>query len=382
MDVDQEKLESIVAPLRNETRYNARTFGFKDFPSKTITITSACGKNNPYYEKFLDTVKLMGNGDTEVFACSLNYETAAADGITDMDYFMREKERQPDMIFQMEYGCKFLGSENNSAFPFELTQSCRTLNRVELEQPKNSKSRYVIALDIATSEAKDADNSVITVLKFNERNDGSMARKIVLIRSFKGEKLDRLVEELRVLFHLKFPNTERIVYDARGLGDSLDRFFDREWVDLTGKEYPPLVFDDNTNPGVSMPVLHPFRAVQSLNQRLYTNLRVALEKKRIEIPVTSSFLRQVEADSELKQMSMEEKAIFSEADALQYEMGNIVARISPSGNVLYDTPPRHSLHKDRYSSLAMANDYISELEKVSMEKHKRGTVCVGLATGF
>jgi len=382
LDVDQEKLESIVAPLRNETRYNARTFGFKDFPSKTITITSACGKNNPYYEKFLDTVKQMENGDTEVFACSLNYETAAADGITDMDYFMREKERQPDMIFQMEYGCKFLGSENNSAFPFELTQSCRTLNRVELEQPKNSKSRYVIALDIATSEAKDADNSVITVLKFNERNDGSMARKIVLIRSFKGEKLDRLVEELRVLFHLKFPNTERIVYDARGLGDSLDRFFDREWVDLTGKEYPPLVFDDNTNPGVSMPVLHPFRAVQSLNQRLYTNLRVALEKKRIEIPVTSSFLRQVEADSELKQMSMEEKAIFSEADALQYEMGNIVARISPSGNVLYDTPPRHSLHKDRYSSLAMANDYISELEKVSMEKHKRGTVCVGLATGF
>ena len=329
LDVDQEKLEAIVSPMRNEMRYNARTYGFKDFPSKTITITSACGKNNPYYDKFLDTIKLMARGDKQAFGCALDYRTAVADGITDMDYFMREKDRQPELTFQTEYGCKFIGAENNSAFPFDLTQSCRTLKKVEMEQPKNSKSRYVISLDIATSEAKNADNSIITVMKFSERNDGSYARKVVLIRSFHGEKLDRLVEELRILYHLKFPNTEKIIYDARGLGDSLDRFFDKEWIDLSGKEYPPLVVDDNpAASGVALPVLHPFRAVQSLNQRLYTNLRVALEKKRIEIPVTSSFVRQVEADDELKQLSQEEKAIFLEADTLQYEMGNIIAKIS------------------------------------------------------
>ena len=383
LDVDQDKLESIVAPLRNETRYNQRTYGFPDFPQKTITITSACGKNNPYYEKFLSTIKAMSRGDKYVFGCTLDYRTAVADGITDMEYFMREKERQPDLTFQTEYGSKFIGAENNSAFPYELTSSCRTLKKVELEQPKNSKSRYVISLDIATSEAKNADNSIITVVKFTERNDGSYARKVVLIRSFHGEKLDKLVEELRILFHLKFPNAEKIIYDARGLGDSLDRFFDREWIDLQGKEYPPLVVDDNaSSSGVALPVLHPFRAVQSLNQRLYTNLRVALEKKRIEIPVTSSFVRQVEADDELKQLSLEEKAIYLEADTLQFEMGNIVAKISSSGNVLYDTPPRHSLHKDRYSSLAMANDYISELEKENMKRFGKGTICVGFAQSF
>ena len=78
---------------------------------------------------------------------------------------------------------------------------------------------------------------------------------------------------------------------------------------------------------------------------------------------------------------MEEKAVFLEADALQFEMGNIVSKVSSSGNVLYDTP-RHSLHKDRYSSLAMANDYISELEKENMKRFKRGNVVVGLATSF
>lgn len=41
-------------------------------------------------------------------------------------------------------------------------------------------------------------------------------------------------------------------------------------------------------------------------------------------------------------------------------MGNIVPRVGASGNVLYDTP-RASMHKDRYSSLAYANDYVSEL---------------------
>lgn len=86
-----------------------------------------------------------------------------------------------------------------------------------------------------------------------------------------------LAEEIRKLFHVRFPNSEKIVYDARGLGDSLDKFFDKEWVDpVTGKEYPPLVTDDTPNrSSTALPVLHPFRAVNSLNQRIYTNLRVA-----------------------------------------------------------------------------------------------------------
>lgn len=385
LDVDQDDLEAIVAPTRNEIRYNARSFGFKDFQSKTITITSACAKNNQYYTSFLDTVKRMAKGDKTLFACSLDYRTAIEDGINDAQFFEGEKARMPDLIFQMEYGCKFLGSENNSAFPYELTQSCRTLKKIELEQPKNSKSRYIISLDIATSEAKDADNSIITVLKFTERADGSYARKIVLIRSFHGKTLDVLAEELRQLYHLRFPNTEKIVYDARGLGDSLDRFFDKEWVDsLSGKEYPPLVVDDVTNLNASaLPVLHPFRAVQTLNQRIYTNLRVALEKRTIEIPVDSRIIKATEAELEdpSKQMKMEERAVFYEADALQFEMGNIVSKVGASGNVLYDTP-RNSMHKDRYSSLAMGNDYISELEKENLKKYKRGKPCVGIATYF
>ena len=385
LDIDVEEFEAVASPIRNTTREIAFNYGFKDYQSKTITITSACEKSNGYYENFLADVRKMAQGDRTVFACALDYRAAAANGITDMEFFLREKERMPDLIFQMEYGSKFIGANSNSAFPFNLTTPCRTLEQIEMEQPKNSKSRYVICVDIATSQAKGSDNTVLSVEKFTEKTDGSFARKLVHIRSYNGKPLDFLAEEVRKYYHLRFPNTEKIIYDARGLGDSFDRFFDKEWIDpYSGKEYPPLVVDDMplTNPDAQQ-ILHPFRAVNQLNQRIYTNLRVALEKRTIELPMSERTMRakQQEIEDPDKRLSFEEMAVFLEADALQYEMGNIVEKTSASGNKTYDVP-RANQHKDRYSSLAMANDYISELEKESIRTHKRGPVCIGVVGSF
>lgn len=385
-EVDQELQDAIVSPIKNYRRDISFNYGFPDYMSKTINITSACEKANSFYDEFKRVVRDMAQGRKGSFACALDYMAAVDNGITPLDFFLNEKARMPDIVFQMEYGSKFVGANSNAAFPYELTQSCRTLSKVELEQPKNSKSRYVISLDIATSEAKTADKSIICVLKFTERTDGTYAKKLVHIRSFKGEKLDALANEIRVLYHTKFPNTEKIIYDARGLGDSFDRFMDKEYIDFqNGKEYPPLVVDDVLNHNAAaLQVLHPFRAVQQLNQRLYTNLRVALEKRTIELPVSSRVIQSDEAEhkgEDKKKMTMEEKAIFLETDALQFEMGNIIAKISASGNVLYDTP-RITMHKDRYSSLAMAVDYVSELEKENLKKYKQGTPAIGLASAF
>ena len=87
--------------------------------------------------------------------------------------------------------------------------------------------------------------------------------------------------------------------------------------------------------------------------------------------------RQQEIESEDIRLSKEEMAIFLEADALQFEMGNIVERTSSSGNKTYDVP-HTGQHKDRYSSLAMANDYISEIEKENVRLHRHGTPCIGV----
>jgi len=383
-DVNMEILKAVVSPTRNETRYNCRAYGFEDFPSKLVYITSACPKSFEFYKEFERIVQRRAHGDKKYFACALHYKTPLKEGLTSEEYYEEEHRSLPEITFQMEYESKFLGSAENSAFPYELVQSCRTLNNVEMEQPKGSKSRYIISLDIATSKAKGSDNSILMVHKFNEKKDGSFNRQIVHIRSYNGVPLDYLTEEVRKYYHIRFPNSEKIVYDARGIGDSFDRFFDKPWIDMeSGKEYPPLVVDDEplANPD-AIQALHPFRAVNTLNQRIYTNLRVALEKQTIELPNSSRIIKESQQNlTEGKRMSKEEFANFIEADALQIEMGNVVAKMGASGNVLYDVP-KSTMHKDRYSSLAMGNDYISELEKESIKLHKHGPVCVGIVGGF
>ena len=385
LETDQEDMDSIATPIRNTTRIHCVDYGIEDYDSKIIAITSACEKSNLYYKTFMRAVNQMAKGDRSVFACTLDYNTAAENGITKMEFFLREKAKLPSSVFDMEYGSIFIGANANSALPYDLTSPCRTLDKVEMEQPKNSKSRYVICLDIATSTAKGSDNSILTVMKFTEKTDGTFSKKLVHMRSYNGKPLDYLAREVREYYHLRFPNTEKIIYDARGLGDSFDRFFDQEWIDAgTQKEYPPLVVDDEplVNP-VAKQVLHPFRAVNNLNQRIYTNLRVAFEKKAIDLPIQERVMRalQLEVEDESKRLSQEEMAVFLETDALQFEMGNIVEKTSSSGNKTYDVP--HSgQHKDRYSSLAMANDYISELEKENVKRFRRGTPSLGFAVGF
>ena len=79
-------------------------------------------------------------------------------------------------------------------------------------------------------------------------------------------------------------------------------------------------------------------------------------------------------------LTAQEKAIFLEADALQIELGNIVMKVSAAGTYTYDTA-RSRQHKDRYSSLAMAVRYISEMEE-SRKRMLAGRMggCIGVVT--
>lgn len=64
-------------------------------------------------------------------------------------------------------------------------------------------------------------------------------------------------------------------------------------------------------------------------------------------------------------------------------MGNVVATRTAAGNFVYDVA-RQSQHKDRYSSLAMAVWFISEMEDVKKRRYQasKGANAVGLATYF
>lgn len=391
-EVKKADIEAVIKPVRNMTRDNCVQLGIPDYPSKLVSITSACLKSNYFYEAFVSTLKQMSRGDKSCFACALNYEAAARVGISPMSFFENERRTMEETKFAMEYNSIFIGAEVGSVFPYELTERCRVLQEVEIAMPKSSTSDYVIGVDLATSSAKYADNAVVSVVKLIELDNGNYLKKLVYIRSFHGKRLDALANEVRRLL-VKFPRTIKVVFDHRGLGDAFPQFLSQPWVDPSGKEYPPLVMDtEKTTIHNAVPLLHPVVATSTINQQIVSALTIALEQETVELPINSRHVtgnkikmrgEDDDDDSAAKALVPEEKAIFIETDALQIEMGNVVSKVSAAGSVIYDVA-KSTQHKDRYSSLGMALMYISSLEDARRKTFVRGSAeeCIGIVTKF
>jgi len=275
-EVKADDLDAVIGPVRNTRRDICHQRGIADYPSKTISITSACLKSNYFYSMFVSALRDFAKGSTGSFACALDYRSAARVGITDMEFFRKEQRKMPEAKFAMEYGSIFVGAESGSMFPYDLTEGCRTLRQVEYTQPSGSSSDYVIGVDLATSTDRKADNAVICVIKLADMENGAYLKKLVYLRSYHGKRLDALAEEVRRTFS-RFPRTTRIVFDHRGLGDAFPQFLAQPWIDPeSGKEYPPWTLDDErTIIHNAVPLLRSVKASAQINQQLVSCLRVA-----------------------------------------------------------------------------------------------------------
>ena len=275
-EVKADDLDAVIGPVRNTKRDICHQRGIADYPSKTISITSACLKSNYFYAMFISALRDFAKGSTGSFACALDYRSAARVGITDMEFFRKEQRKMPEAKFAMEYGSIFVGAESGSMFPYDLTEGCRTLRQVEYAQPSGSSSDYVIGVDLATSTDRKADNAVICVVKLADMENGAYLKKLVYLRSYHGKRLDALAEEVRRTFS-RFPRTTRIVFDHRGLGDAFPQFLAQPWIDPeSGKEYPPWTLDDErTIIHNAVPLLRSVKASAQINQQLVSCLRVA-----------------------------------------------------------------------------------------------------------
>ena len=274
-EVKADDLDAVIAPVKNTKRDICHQRGIADYASKTISITSACLKSNYFYATFMNALREFAKGSTSSFACALDYRSAARVGITDMAFFLAEQRKMPETKLAMEYGSTFEGAESGSMFPYDLTESCRTLRRVETAQPTSCTSDYVMGVDLATSSERTADNAVICVLKLIELESGAYLKKLVYMRSYHGKRLDALAEEVRRTY-ARFPRVTRIVFDHRGLGDAFPQFLSQPWIDEKGKEYPPWTPDDEkTTIHTAVPMLRSVKANAQINQQLVSCLRVA-----------------------------------------------------------------------------------------------------------
>ena len=378
-EIKKADLDAVAKPVMHETRDICIQRGIEDYDSKMISITSACLKNNYFYTSFMNILKRMSMKEDGCFAWAMTYKEAVREGISKQSYFDDQRKDMTEEKFMMEYESKFLGAAEGAVFPFELTEKCRTLKDVEIAQPAKSTTEYVMSLDIATSSASNADNAALTTFKLVELDNGLYMKQVVRIQTFHGKRLDALATELRRNL-VKFPNTIKVVVDVRGLGDAFPQFVSKPWTDPeTGREYPPLVPDDE--PSLidgAVPMIRRFVANNLLNQQMVNATVIALEQESIQFPIPSRYIinnkiaeLDGDADGENRKLTTPERAIYIEADALQIEMGNIVGRQGANGNVIYDSE-KSSMHKDRCSSLMMGIHYISTLEEERKRKLLRG----------
>ncbi|MDI3478755.1 MAG: hypothetical protein PWQ59_2280 [Thermoanaerobacterium sp.] len=394
--IKSEPIQKVLYPIiqyKRDIYWKYKDQGFEDFDSKIIQISSAYIKSCDFYTRFKNAINEMKQGNKKVFACALSYKTGIRYGIIDENFVESQKKTMPLSSWEMEWNARFIGATEGSYFPYDLTEPCRNLEHVEISQPKGSKSRYILSLDVATSTAKTADNACLCVVKISEKTDGTFIKYLVYMRSYHGYKLESLSQEVRKTC-VRFPNIEKVIIDINALGEGIISLLNTPYVDEDNKEHPPFVLDDleNYNNSNVLPIIRGIKPDNKINKRMATATRMYLENKSLHIPVPSANVRRdnsenisskkksVRKEEIAKQMLLEEFSIYLEADALQFEMGNIVPKITASGNVTYDTLTQ-TQHKDRYSALAMAMEYIFTLEEENKKNmiNSSSNECLGLA---
>jgi len=220
--VKDDIIEEILIPMTKTPRQWA-LYHKQWEAGKVIYISSAYLKTSDLYKRFKTHYDEMKKGSNKYYACALPYQVGVQAKLFNEDDILGELEK-PTMTqekFDYEYGAVFVGSNGESYYPYNLTEPCRVLESCELEQPKNSKSEYIIVHDVAISGKKDSDNACTHVIKLKLKSNGTYIKEVVYTKTHNGMSLPRQKDFLRELYHLKFPNAIKIIIDVRGNGEPL-----------------------------------------------------------------------------------------------------------------------------------------------------------------
>lgn len=334
---------------------------------KLIYISSAYLKTCDLYQRFLEHFKHMSTGSDEYFVCTLPYSVGVNAGIFYEDEIIKEKNK-PSMTsdkFSYEYEAKFVGSSNESFYPYELTEACRSLQKCELQQSKKSIVSYVISHDVALSDNKESDNACTTIIKLKEKPNGSYIKDIVFIKTHRGATLSEQRDYIRQCM-VRFPNVIKLIIDVRGNGQALPSLFDEVWEYKNEKgemvELPPLAPDDDEermNLKNAIPIIRRVNATQIYNNIMHTYLKQCFEEKTIKLLISSA-----EVDMAYKngEMTADEYLNYVNTDLLIQELSNIRQTISGHNNVIYDRIVK-TAKRDRVTSLGYGMEFIRELEE-------------------
>ena len=367
-------LTEVIRPMIKTPRQNAIDLHdrYPENPIETgrmIYISSAWLKTCDLYQKFLNFYHSMINGDTHYFVASLDYKVGVDAGLFSQEEIDIERD-SPDMTldkFAYEYEGVFVGSSNDSYYPYSLTNKCRVLDRCELAQPKKCQFDYIITHDVAVSTKSGSDNSCTHVIKLVPKANGTFDKLVVYTKTMNGASLKEQRDLLRELCHIKFPNTEKIVIDVRSAGQGLLSLLEEPWSYRNDKgeveEYPPLIQDNDDEtmrvlPNAE-PIIRGIQATAEFNSTYYPYMKSCFEDQSLKLLVDSN-----ETDEFYKsgKYTTEEQVMHVEHDNLVQELSNIKRTFGQNGSILYDRIVKKA-KRDRATSLMYGLSVVFEYEK-------------------
>ena len=372
--VKTEALKEVLIPMTKTPRENAIELK-KRFPEapyeegRMVYISSAWLKTCDLYQRFLNFYSQMTSGDKNFFVASLDYRVGIDAGLFTEENMMLEKN-DPEMTLDKwayEYEGRFVGSANDSYYPYDITSKCRVIDRCELEQPKKCQYAYIVTHDVAVSGKSGSDNACTHVIKLVPRKNGTFTKQVVFTKTMNGATLKEQRDFLRELIHIRFPNTEKLVIDAQSAGQGLLSLLEEPWTARNARgeieEFPPLICDDDDEGQMLLPDANPMirgiTATQEFNSTFYPYMKTGFEDGSLQLLVDSN-----ETDEEYKsgKYKPEEQVIHVEHDNLVQELSNIKQSYSEGGKIIY-TRIVKSKKRDRATSLMYGLSVVWEYEK-------------------
>lgn len=372
-------IEEVLIPMTKTKRQTIIDLiqNYPDAPieekGKIIFISSAYLKTCDLYKRFLHHYKEMTMGSKEYFVCSLDYRVGVQARLFDEDDILKERDK-PSMTldkFTYEYLGQFVGSSNESYYPYELTEKCRVLETCELSQPKKSSAIYIIMHDVAVSDVKGSDNACTHVIKLKPKTNGTFTKECIFTKTMNGITLQEQRDFLRELIHIRFPNTEKLIIDAQSAGQGLVSLFYEswEWKNEKGEiiEYPPLILDDDEE-GLrlkdAMPIIRGIMGTNAFNNEFYPYMKSCFEDGSLRLLISSS---ETDEQYKLGEIDAEHQAVHIEHDFLVQELSNIKQDFTDKSNLTYARIIQRK-KRDRATSLMYGLSFVYELEKEGKAK--------------
>lgn len=379
--VNAKTIGEIIKPMTQWNRphwFRMRKLGYKDFldvNTKVIQISSAYLKSCTLFEKFKDNLIQMGGGSTKHFALALNYAAGIRNGYVKKDFVDNERRTLPTSIFAYEWASVFVGVDDSAYFKFDEIEKCRTLEKIELQQPRGSKSRYILSVDPADTSATQGDNTCFVLVKLKEKSDGTFWKEIVYIKTYKGISLSEICDKTREIW-LKWPSIEKIIIDINGLGRAAPDFLDSSFT-VDDREYPAFVDPDDErkkNVPNALPMLKCHIPTNQWNNEMADFLKVCFQNGNVRLSKSMAEHREsqiiIDEDTKKKKdrsVLIEEEAVIMDCEAAVYEILNIRKKENANGNYIFERI-QSGFRKDRYTCLAQAFLYIKQLEDENKDK--------------